>query len=151
MTRVKRLGQRCWRDSFKVGHFHQLTLLIAAIVLIVGLPSPAHAQRHRWHNDDFAYRRTVDLPTGMQTQPQIVVAEFFTHASWDRAANPDGAIVYTVDPEPVASRVLQLGPGDFARVAFQPVKEKSRYYVYYGGRQTQAIEVPRCGRRPAGC
>ncbi len=61
----------------------------------------------------------------------VVVTEFFHHGE----IRPDGRNVAVVaqNKELVPMRVLQVGPGDFCRLAFQTVAGQSAYEVLYGG------------------
>ena len=61
----------------------------------------------------------------------IVVVEFLAHGE----IRPDGrnVLVAARNKETVPYRVLQVGPGDFCRVAFQTVAGQSVYEVFYGG------------------
>lgn len=116
-----------------------------AIVFVLGCilssfwMSPAQGQRYRWHDEDFQYRRVVALPAGMETVPEVIVAEWFSHG----AVKPEaGDMVVYASKELVPRQVLQRGPGDFARVAFEPVAGESRYYLYYGGPDNKQVNVP---------
>lgn len=62
---------------------------------------------------------------------EIVVAEFFGHGELQE----DGAnlAVTTSQDQPVPWRILQIGPGDFCRLAFQTVPKKAIYKIHYGG------------------
>jgi PKD repeat protein len=77
------------------------------------------------------YHRTVHLPSG-PVQPTVVVTEFFTHGQ----LGPGGETLAVFDGrhQPVPWRVLQAGPGDFCRVAFQTVPREKSYTIQYGGK-----------------
>lgn len=115
----------------------QWSLLLIAWVLS---PPDASAQRHRWHNDDLAYRRLVEPAAGIETQPDVIVAEFFTHGA---VTDKSQDIRVYANRELVPSLVLQQGPGDFCRVAFQTVDRQPRYFIYYGGTDTEQAERPK--------
>ncbi|MEX0819159.1 MAG: hypothetical protein WD070_06190, partial [Pirellulaceae bacterium] len=116
--------------------FHRLSLLILCALLA----TEAQAQRHKWHDGGFAFRRAVELPAGMETRPEVLIAEFFTHGALTDAAND--IVVYS-NREPAPTFVLQRGPGDFCRVAFQPAANQPRYFIYYGGAATEQAERPK--------
>ena len=109
------------------------------IAVIVSWKSPVYAQRFRWQDDDFEYRRSITLPPGMQTMPEVIIAEFFSHGALKPGA---GEVVVYSSKDPVPRKVFQLGPGDFARIAFEAVAGESRYYLYYGGRPAAKPVMP---------
>jgi len=76
---------------------------------------------------------------------QVGVAEFHHHG----LLREDGknVLVVTADRKPVATRVLQQGPGDFCRVAFQVAGQQREYYLFYGGDPPKAGDVPEWGNR----
>jgi tetratricopeptide (TPR) repeat protein len=76
------------------------------------------------------YQRKVQLSQG-PAPPSIVITEFFTHGELD----PRGASLSVQDGRrnPVPWRLLQVGPGDFCRLAFQTVPRQSLYRIHYGG------------------
>ena len=60
-----------------------------------------------------------------------MVTEFLHHGE----LAPDGKnVVVTSQGKAVPFRVLQVGPGDFCRVAFQPVRGQNEYEILYGGK-----------------
>jgi hypothetical protein len=77
----------------------------------------------------FDLQRTVQLPSGA-SQPAVVVTEFFTQGQ----LRPDGKNLAVSDNHRLVPwRLLQVGPGDYCRVAFQPVRGQKSYTVSYGG------------------
>lgn len=86
------------------------------------LSDPSEAVRFEFH-------RPIRL--GGQDVPPVVVSEFFTHG----ALAPDGSNLRVVDGRrrAVPWRLLQVGPGDFVRVAVQTVPRVNGYQVEYGG------------------
>lgn len=78
---------------------------------------------------DFRQRRTVEIAQD-SSFPTVVVAEFFAQGDLDsRGAN----LAVHGGKGPVPWRILQVGPGDFCRLAFQTTRGQSRYFIYYGG------------------
>jgi tetratricopeptide (TPR) repeat protein len=74
--------------------------------------------------------RVVQLPSGAG-QPAIVVTEFHTHGE----LQSDGQnLAVFHNNQMVPWKVLQVGPGDFCRVAFQPVPGGKSYRIAHGGR-----------------
>lgn len=65
----------------------------------------------------------------------VVVTEFLAHGE----LRPDGRNLWVAarNREAVPFRVLQIGPGDFCRAAFQTVEGQSIYDVFYGGEPLQ--------------
>ncbi len=86
---------------------------------------PAGAQ------NDLTYQRSVQLPQGMAV-PEVITTEFFTHGELDD--NGRGLAVFDSRNKPVPWRVLQVGPGDFCRIAFQTVPREHHYRICYGGK-----------------
>ena len=87
------------------------------------------AQTVRWQDERCDYRRTVDLPA--DGEPTIVVADFFAHGALH--ASGTNLTVYA-GRDAIPFRVLQVGPGDYCRVAFQAQDGVTQYQIYYGGR-----------------
>jgi len=81
----------------------------------------------------FGYHRSVGVPTA-PAQPVVVVTQFFTHGQL--AARGDNLAVFDGRHKLVPWRVLQVGPGDFCRIAFQTVARQRNYTIYYGGKNT---------------
>lgn len=77
------------------------------------------------------YQRRVQLPQG-GTLPAIVVVEFFSQG--EVAADGGNLAVRDNRNDPVPWRVLQVGPGDFCRIAFQTASRQHAYKIYYGGK-----------------
>jgi len=87
----------------------------------------------------FGYHRNVRVPTA-PAQPVVVVTEFFTHGQL--AARGENLAVFDGRHELVPWRVLQVGPGDFCRIAFQTVARQRSYTIYYGGKSTPREPPP---------
>lgn len=115
-------------------------LTTLALVFVTSHASSTLAQNHKWHDEGFDHRRVVELPAGIQTPPEIVVAEFFTHGS---LTAEQGDVAVYANRDPVAFYVLQRGPGDMCRVAFQAIDKQPRYFIYYGGNPTANPDRPK--------
>ena len=117
------------------------TLPPLALVLAVWLlgPAQAPAQTFRRAGTDFNAVRTVTVPPGKSYS--IIVTQFFHHGEL-REDGRNLLVVAAKGQKPVPSRVLQVGPGDYCRVAFQTVQGQSVYEVYYGGEPPAADAVP---------
>ena len=57
--------------------------------------------------------------------------EFLHHG--EIHANGDNVLVAARNNEVVPLRILQVGPGDFCRLAFQTIPRQSEYEIFYGG------------------
>ncbi len=102
---------------------------IAAFAAIVLFANDLSAQSFRRGGTEFNGVRAVVVPE--RKSYSIIVVEFLAHAE----IRPDGrnVLVAARNRETVPYRVLQVGPGDFCRVAFQTVAGQSVYEVFYGG------------------
>ena len=101
----------------------------------------AFSQSFRRGGVEFNAVRSLTVPKGKPYA--IVVVEFYHHGE----IHPDGrnVVVATRNRELVPTRILQLGPGDFCRLAFQTIKGRSGYDIFYGG------EPPREDPPPWSC
>lgn len=103
------------------------------IMLLAVLAQPVRA--------DWQFRRAIDANWEPAHSPptSLAIADFYTAGH----AKPDGSDirVTTEDGTPVASRVLMMGPGDRARVAFSLQRPIKKYFVYFGG-QAPATTQP---------
>jgi len=114
-------------------------LLFALALLFVGpLPGRLPAQTFRWGGTEFNALRKVDVPS--DAKYSVVVTQFFHHGE----IAPDGrnVVVLTQDGKPVPTRVLQLGPGDYCRLAFETLAAQRHYEIYYGGDSPAEGEAP---------
>jgi TolA-binding protein len=102
-------------------------------------PSLAAAQDLPWRGgSNFDCRRTVELPSGA-TPAGVVVVEFPTHGE----LHADAANLAVYDRSGLVPwRVLQVGPGDFCRVAFVPTARQTNYHIYYGGDEPKQTDPP---------
>jgi tetratricopeptide (TPR) repeat protein len=79
-----------------------------------------------------AFHRRVHLPA-LSPHPAVVFCEFFAHGQ----LSPHGENLAVSDGSrnPVPWHVLQAGPGDYCRVAFQTVPREDSYTITYGGKK----------------
>ncbi|MDD4269355.1 MAG: PKD domain-containing protein [Pirellulales bacterium] len=112
--------------------------VVAGLFLSGVAPAPAVAQTYRHAGTEFEAVRRVVLPE--DKSPAIAVTEFHHHGQIDR----DGVnvLALTADRRPQPTRVLQLGPGDFCRVAFETDPRQREYFVFYGGKPPKPDDVP---------
>ena len=111
------------------------TLLLCTFAFFLFPFSLTYAQTGWYGGRQWKVRRSVNLQPAPQADGQVCVVEFFSHGEFT-PEQPGLLVVAQRDHAPF--RVLQQGPGDFVRLAFQTVKGKSRYEIYYGGTGQQS-------------
>ena len=104
-------------------------------MIVVGFPllGPAWvpAQSFRRGDAEFNALREVSVPA--DKDHGIVVVQFFHHGQ----IKPDGKnLAVAAREQLVPCRILQLGPGDYCRLAFQTIRGQKSYEVLYGGDAT---------------
>jgi tetratricopeptide (TPR) repeat protein len=108
----------------------RIVLAWASLLVAMFLPpAGASAQAFRRGGSEFEAVRQVIAP--LEKGYTIVVVEFYHHG--EIHADGRNLVVAARNRELVPTRVLQLGPGDFCRVAFETVRGQSEYDVFYGG------------------
>src|SRR5574340_1755988 len=105
-----------------------MSLTVAAAVALAPGKSPG-AESFRRGGTEFDAARPVSVPGGKSHS--IVVTEFYHHG--EIAADGRNVVVVARNQQRVPTRILQLGPGDFCRLAFQTVAGSDEYEIYYGG------------------
>jgi TolA-binding protein len=105
-----------------------LAALLAVLLAILASASLVRAQ-DAWAGGKAVVVRTVQLPSG-GAPPEVVVTEFYTQGE----LRPDARnLAVSHEGRPVPWRLLQVGPGDFCRVAFRTVRGGKVYKICYGG------------------
>lgn len=111
-----------------------LLLCLGVDLLFTLLASPTLGQNLRRGGQEFAYLRMVEVPS--DASGTIVVVEFYHHGQID----PQGKnVIVATGNQVVPARLLQLGPGDFCRLAFQTdpsrlfASSRQPYEILYGG------------------
>ncbi|MFO0908019.1 MAG: PKD domain-containing protein [Isosphaeraceae bacterium] len=109
----------------------RLRALVFVVVPLLLAMAPRSQAQEEEAPPSFPFERRVHTPPGAGG-PRVVVTEFFTQGALDR----DGSnlVVEELRQRPVPWRVLQVGPGDFCRVAFQPAPGVHEYRIAYGGK-----------------
>ena len=103
-------------------------ILILGIFLFAPI-FDASAQTFRKGGVEYNAQRTVTIPAGKSYS--VIVTEFLHHGE----ITPDGKNLTVVSQNKIVPfRVLQVGPGDFCRLAFQPLRGRSEYDILYGGK-----------------
>ncbi|MGW8257547.1 MAG: PKD domain-containing protein, partial [Thermoguttaceae bacterium] len=104
-------------------------LVLFAIMSLVLVSGVGHGQSFRRGGGDFNARRIVTIP--QRKSYNVVVTDFYHHGE----ISADGAnLVVATRGQLVPCKILQLGPGDFCRLAFQPIEGRSEYEILYGGK-----------------
>jgi len=101
--------------------------VVVALVLSSG--GPVCGQSFHRAGTDFEAIRPVNVPPGKVYA--VVVTQFFHHGQI--AADGRNVAVVGKNQRLTAVRILQLGPGDFCRLAFQTLPGQSGYEILYGG------------------
>ena len=104
------------------------TIVFIAIIFGFFVPNAALRQSFRRGGTEFNALRVVVF--GSDKSYSAMVTEFYHHGQM----NPEGSNVAVAVRKSIGSfKILQLGPGDFCRLAFQPIHGESQYDVLYGG------------------
>jgi PKD repeat protein len=111
-----------------------LVFLLISLIFARGVP----AQSFRRAGTEFNAMRPVSLPPDRKFS--VAVVQFFHHGEMA----PDGRnlLVLDGDGKAVSARVLQVGPGDYCRLAIEAVAGQNSYEVFYGGKPPEADVVP---------
>jgi len=115
-----------WRLPTRIGHSIFVVILFAFFVAHICRES--EAQNFRRAGQEFSFLRPVELPA--RPGGTVAVVEFYHHGQADAQARN---VVVATGNEVLPMRILQLGPGDFCRLAFQVTSTRSPYEILYGG------------------
>lgn len=117
-----------WKSCFSLIHDKSIVLALLVVFLGVLHCKESPGQNFRRAGQEFAFLRPIELPGG--TGGTIGVVEFYHHGQID----PQGRnVIVAAGNDLVPVRILQLGPGDFCRLAFQVTSARSPYEILYGG------------------
>lgn len=97
----------------------------------------ASAQSLKRAGTEFNALRSVAVPPG---KAAICVTQFLHHG--EVAEDGGNVLVFSKNQKPVPTRVLQVGPGDLCRVAFQLTQGPGVYEILYGGKAPGKDAVP---------
>ncbi len=113
---------------------------LAFTVTLAGASTAASAQAPAFRRGgvEFNASRPVVVPAG--SKDTIIVTQFFHHGQI--TADGRNVVVSTQQQKLVPCRVLQLGPGDFCRLAFLPAAGQTNYEIFYGGPAPETAAVP---------
>lgn len=112
---------------------------VCLLAAIFAFGPASQAQTFRRLGTEFAAMRSVVIGSGKK--PAIVVVQFFHHGQL-RDDGRNLAVVTKSGGRPAPSRVLQVGPGDYCRVAFQALEGQTAYEIFYGGEPPQEEPPP---------
>ncbi|MGD9126253.1 MAG: PKD domain-containing protein [Planctomycetia bacterium] len=118
------------------------------LVLLLAVPT-AGAEGYRRLGTEFEAMRTVQVPqsTKDQSPKPVAVVEFLHHGLVKQAKPGDptsvNIVVVTKTGTVAPMRLLQLGPGDFCRIAFEPIPRQTHYELYYGGEPPSPTLLPK--------
>lgn len=106
-----------------------LKLALLAGLALAGSGGEILGQTFRQAGTEFQAMRLVSIPAN-ELKP-VMVVEFLHHGQLD--AQGANLLVAARNRQRVPVRVLQRGPGDFCRLAFQTLAGQAEYEIYYGG------------------
>lgn len=112
-------------------------VLVAGLALVLASSARLPAQSFKLGGAEFDALREVTLPAGKEFN--VVVVEFLHHGQIEPGGK--NVAVAARGEKLVPSRVLQLGPGDFCRLAFETIRGQKRYEIFYGG-DASKLEAP---------
>jgi PKD repeat protein len=103
--------------------------LPAILVCAALAANPLSAQSFRKSGTEFNAMRPVEIPADKDYS--VAEVQFFHHG--EISADGKNVLAFTRDQKPMPTRVLQLGPGDYCRLAFQTIEGQKSYELFYGG------------------
>lgn len=124
----------------------QTPFILAALLVSAAAAAP---DSFRHAGTEFEAARSVVLKAE-ELRP-VVVVEFLHQglirldnkkSSGDAFSSGNVAVV-AKNGEIAPSRILQLGPGDFCRLAFETIAKQTSYEVFYGGEPPDASLLPK--------
>ncbi|MBI5724268.1 MAG: PKD domain-containing protein [Planctomycetes bacterium] len=117
--------------------------IILAAIVFAASGWPGQAFSDGWLDQNCSCRKPITIskadPTGLEGE-DIAVVDITTGGQ----CRDDGADirVATISGGEVPCRVLMVGPGDQARVAFALRKDVQKYYIYFGNPKASAPAKP---------
>lgn len=129
--------------------------ILAAVAFGVGVAlflsaRPAAAESWRHAGTELDAKRTV-VAEAAEPRP-IMVVEFLhqglVRLNENKSSGGDGIpsgnlVVVAKNNRLVPARILQLGPGDLCRLAFETIAGQNSYDIFYGGRPPKAELLPK--------
>ena len=113
-------------------------MVLAGLVGAALTACPAAGDQAPWLRQEWTVRRVCDANAKASGRPgaEVAVVTFY-HGGMMKADGSDVRVA-AKGIRLVPHRVLQIGPGDLVRVAFEALPTESRYYVYYGNPEAEA-------------
>jgi TolA-binding protein len=135
-------SETCPRSFYLFDRIDLIAATLCVFALALFFRSPVFAQDFEQLGGTFTSLREVTVVGGAQAL--VAVVEFPSHGQIDR--EKENFIVLTQKMRrPVAARLLQIGPGDFCRLAFELMPNQTSYEIYYGGEGPDKEEIPEWG------
>jgi len=113
-------------------------LVAVALAAALAWPGRLPGQSFRRGGVEFNAMRMVEVP--QDKKYSVVVTQFFHHG--EISADGRNVVVSAQNQKLVPTRVLQLGPGDYCRLAFETLAGQHSYEVLYGGCPPEEGVVP---------
>ena len=116
-------------------------LIIGLFLCMVGASGAFHVQAQSFRHAGTEFRALRRMLVPEDKTLEVGVAAFHHEG----LVNDEGTnvLVVTADRKVVPTRVLQRGPGDFCRVAFQTDGQQREYMLFYGGAAPSVDDVPK--------
>ena len=103
---------------------------LLGLCLLLSVGARAVAQSGWYAGRQWKVRRSIRLTFTPQSDQEVCLLDCFSHGEINR--DHPGLIV-VCRRQPIPFRILQQGPGDLLRIAFQTRTGATRYEIYYGG------------------
>ena len=121
-----------------------------AVALLLVLPTALFAaETFPAGGGNFKAKREIKVPAASEKAAIIVTAFLHegliaTSEKGDPRLTNVGRSIIVLDKrrKPVPFKILQLGPGDFCRLAIQAVEKNDEYNIFYGAETPTPLEVP---------
>jgi tetratricopeptide (TPR) repeat protein len=124
--------------SFRTPHGRRILVLVVGAAAAWLCGGPLLAQSFRHGTSEFNALRSVLIPPGKTYV--VIVTEFFHHGQI--AADGHNVLVAAKNKELTPLKILQLGPGDFCRLAFETLRGQTEYDIFYGGPAAEEKSPP---------
>lgn len=103
-------------------------LLFFLAILNGAVWNECQGQNFRRAGQDFPFLRPVEIASG--AGGSLAVVEFYHHGQIDAQGKN---VIVAAGNDLLPTRILQLGPGDFCRLAFQVASTRFPFEILYGG------------------
>ena len=110
------------------------------VALAIGLAAPPMSRAQSFHAAGTEFNAVRDVLVSAFKGYTVVVSDFFHHGEID--SNGRNVAAIASDGQLVPLRILQLGPGDYCRLAFEAAPKQMVYHILYGGPPPDARPLP---------